>query len=374
MSTPPPPFEVLKRQTLSAQAAAAIRKSLLEGTWPEYLPSERRLCTLYQVSRPTIRKALQQLAREGLFDIRHGRRNRILVPPKNEEPIPHRLVVIVTPEHADRLALHISQSLWDMKLHLAKEGFVTEVVTCSIRGTGIQRQKLQSFLRQNPVFCCVLLSVSKEVQLWFSERSIPALVFGTLHPGVKLPSLDVDNRAVCRHATGLLLGKGHRRIALVMPQSSVAGYLVSEQGFLEAFAPYQQEPGIHASVVRHNDTAQNITVKLDALFKTKRAPTALLVTKRQHVFVVLVYLLKRGLSVPESVSLIARDSEHLFQLVSPTIAHYHVPVDALAQRLSRMMMQFIAEGRLPSEPNLIIPEYFPGETVKAPARSSVTAP
>lgn len=365
MSNPSPFFEIPKRQSLTTQVAAAIRKSITDGAWTEYLPSERRLCALLQISRPTIRTALQLLAKEGLIEIRHGRRNRLLMQARVATEPHNRLVLIVTPENSSGLSLSISRGLSEMKFHLAEQGFTTEVVTCPTRGAGAQRQKLDSFIRQNPVFCCVLLSVSKDLQIWFSGQSIPTLVFGTIHPGVKLPSLDIDHRAVCRHCTGLLLGKGHRKIAFVVPQSSVAGYLVSEQGFHEAFAPYDRQPNLHASVVRHNGTAQNITVKLDALFKTKRAPTAILVAKPQHVFVVLIYLLKRGYAVPEDVSLVARDSDYLFGVVSPAIAHYLIPDDAFAQRLSRMMMQLVADGHLPPEPNFIIPKFVPGETIKA---------
>jgi len=364
MSNIPPFFEIPKRQSLSAQAAGAIRKTIADGIWPEFLPSERRLCTMFQISRPTIRTALRLLAKDRLIDIQHGRRNRVLVRPNEPKGPPNRLVLIITPEPTRHMSLFTSQSISDMKVHLAERGFTTEIMICQARGAGAQRRKLDAFIRQNPVFCCVLLSVSKELQQWFSAHSIPALVLGSCHPDVKLPSLDVDHRSVCRHAAGLLLGKGHRRIALVVPHSGVAGYLVSEQGFKEAIGQHGDPSEAHATIVRHNGTARNITAKLDALFNSKHAPTAILVAKPQHVYIVIIYLLKRGLSVPDTVSLIARDPDYIFETVSPAIAHYYVADDAFAHRLSRLMEQLVTHGHLPPEPNLIFPKYFAGETVK----------
>jgi DNA-binding LacI/PurR family transcriptional regulator len=50
---------------------------------------------------------------------------------------------------------------------------------------------------------------------------------------LNLPFRDLDHRAICRHAAGILLGLGHRKLALVMQKSRRAGDLESEAGFLE---------------------------------------------------------------------------------------------------------------------------------------------
>lgn len=358
-------FELPQRHSLAAQAAAAMRKAIEEGEWQDYVPSERRLSELFQISRPTVRTALHLLAKEGLLEIRQGRRNRLCGGVKSATVPRSRLVLLVTSEQLGHMSLAISQSISEMKLHLAEHGFITEMMVCPDRGSGAQRRKLALFVQQNRVFCCVLLSVSVELQKWFYGRSIPAMVFGSCHPEVRLPHLDIDYRSVCRHATGVLLGKGHRRIALVVPHSEVAGYLVSEQGFNEAVAQHRERGDeVVATIVRHNGTAQNIGTKLDAAFRSDRAPTALLVAKPLYVQFVIVYLLTRGLAMPGQVSLISRDYDRLFETVSPTISHYSLPHDTFAHRLSRLMVQMVTQGFLPAEPNLIQPKYFPGETVK----------
>ena len=44
------------------------------------LPSERELMLAYEVGRPAIREAMQDLQRRGLLEIRHGRRARVAAP------------------------------------------------------------------------------------------------------------------------------------------------------------------------------------------------------------------------------------------------------------------------------------------------------
>jgi len=358
-------FDIPKRLSLSAQAAASIRKAIDEGTWNECLPSERRLCELFQVSRPTIRTALHLLAKEGLLEIRQGRRNRLLGKPNGTTEHHNQLIGLVTHEPVSQVALSSYQGISEMRSHLAAHGFTTEVLVCPPRSARAQCRKLEEFVRRNRVFCCVLLSVSKELQEWFAAHSIPALVLGSCHPEVRLPSLDVDYRSVCRHAAGIFLSKGHRRIALLVPNSGVAGDLASEEGFHEAVEQRTLHENVRALVVRHNGTAQNINAKLDALFSSSHPPTALLIAKPQHVFIVIVYLLKRGLTVPDTVSVMARDHDHIFGTVIPPISHYTFEEGGFADRLSRLMLQMVSQGYLTAEPSLIFPTYFPGGTVRS---------
>ena len=361
MSSLPAALGLPRRHALSAQTADAIRKGIEAATWREFLPGERRLCELFQVSRPTVRTALRELAKGGVIAIRHGCRNRILAVRGGPAAPRSRLVVLVSHQPISHAPLAAYQGISEMRAHLAEHGFTTEVLVCPAATFGSQRRKLEAFLRQNRVLCFVLLSLGKELQEWFARHSIPALVLGSCHPAVKLPSLDVDYRTVCRHAAGVLRGKGHRRIAFVVPNSNVAGDLVSEEGFREG-ATRRPLPADHAAlIVRHNGTPANLNATLDTLFASPDPPTALLVAKPQHVFFVMVYLLRRGKRVPESVSLIARDHDQLFENL---IAHYRFEGEAFSHRLSRLMLQLVGHGPLPAEPHLILPRYVASSTVR----------
>ena len=231
-----------------------------------------------------------------------------------------------------------------------------------------QRKKLEDFVRQNRVFCCVILSVSKDLQEWFAQHSVPALVLGSCHHSIKLPSLDVDYRSVCRHAAGIFLSQGHRQIALVVPGTRVAGDIASEEGFVEGVESRPSKDNDQAIIVRHDGTARSIGIKLDTLFKSRKPPTALLVAKPQDVFSVIIYLLSHGLSVPHTISLMARDYDHSFETVSPSIAHYSFGEETLPHRLSRLILQMVNQGYLSPEPSLIFPKYIPGGTVKRLAK------
>lgn len=353
-------LEIPRRISLSSQIAAAIRKGIEDRVWVDYLPGERRLCETFQASRPTVRAALGALAKDGWFEIQQGRRNRIRARGRSRtRDAARRSVGIIVHQPYSQLGATLTQGLSEMRVHLAEQGFSSEIYVCPAHSSRATQRGLEAFLRQNRVSCCVLVSASRVVQRWFSDRSIPALVLGSCHPSVKLPSLDVDYRAVCHHAAGVFLAKGHRNIAFVVPDLGTAGDLASEQSFREAV----EQKGGRAMIVRHKSTALSITAKLDALFRSAHPPTALLVARTPFVFIVIMHLLNRGLGVPHAVSFIARDSEAMFEKVEPPVAHYSFKPDAYIRQLCRLVLQMTTERPVP-RPTLIVPKFFPGKTVK----------
>ena len=72
-------LEIPRRISLSSQIAAAIRKGIEDGIWEGSLPGERRLCELFQASRPTIHAALRARAslRHLVTSRTHPSRSRI---------------------------------------------------------------------------------------------------------------------------------------------------------------------------------------------------------------------------------------------------------------------------------------------------------
>src|SRR5260221_1952215 len=77
MSSPSETLGLPQRVSLTAQVAAAVRRGIEQGTWREIIPGERRMCELFQVSRPTVRAAFRLLAKEGILESHHGRINCI---------------------------------------------------------------------------------------------------------------------------------------------------------------------------------------------------------------------------------------------------------------------------------------------------------
>jgi len=73
-----------QRHSLVGQAAAYLKTAIAAGQWRGWLPAERTLCEMLQVSRSTLRRALAQLQRDAVVRAEHGAGNRIL--PRSSRP------------------------------------------------------------------------------------------------------------------------------------------------------------------------------------------------------------------------------------------------------------------------------------------------
>lgn len=354
-----------QRQSLVAQTAAAIRKGLEDGVWKEYLPGARRLSKSLQVSRPTVQSALKLLAKDGTVEISHGRRIRVRVfAGGRRKAAPRQMVAVITSEPMSEFHSQARRMISETRAQLAEIGFNTEILVCGSASPRSQIRKIVSFLGQNRIACCLLTGVSRAVQQWFSDRDLPALVLGSCNPSVRLPSVDIDYEAVCRHSAGVFLRHGHRRMALVAAKSDLPGMIAGEKGFLDA-ARKAHERGANAVVLRHNGTTPNICARLEALMNAPQPPTALLVAHPQHALVVLVHLLKRGFDVPGDVSLIARDEDAMFDSLNPPVAHYKYD-EVFVRLITRTIRQLVTEKYLNPQSHLISPQFFQGATLREP--------
>lgn len=80
------PEKPIKRRKLSDDVQERLLEMISGADFDpgDPLPSERELMRAYSVGRPAIREALQNLARMGLVEIKHGERPRIAQPSFNE--------------------------------------------------------------------------------------------------------------------------------------------------------------------------------------------------------------------------------------------------------------------------------------------------
>ncbi|GAA1923911.1 GntR family transcriptional regulator [Microbacterium aoyamense] len=75
MNAPSPALTSARAEPVWQRAAHAVERRIGDGTWPHgtRLPSERELCIDLDVSRVTLRRALNDLERHGLISARRGR-------------------------------------------------------------------------------------------------------------------------------------------------------------------------------------------------------------------------------------------------------------------------------------------------------------
>lgn len=350
---------MLRRASLAESAAQVLLAQLDAGRWSDFLPGERFLCEQLQISRPTLRQALQVLERKGRLEVTPGRQRRIIGRRATGIPASRRQVIGVL-SSLPMQALPPFVLFWidEVRSDLAKAGYQLEFHGNAPCATRHPARTLERLVHGAPASVWILLLTAPPVQRWFQERKLPCLVAGSCAPEVSLPSVDVDYRATCRHAVGVFRRSGHVRLALVIPAGGLVGDAASEAGFLDV-----ADNGPPPLILRHDGTPEDIVHKVGNCLRAPCPPTGFLVARSAHVLTVLTWLLRRGCQLPSKVALISRDDDAFLDFVTPRVARYSSNPVVFARRVSGAVLQMARSGSAPVRPIRQMPKFLPGETV-----------
>lgn len=355
-----------KRTSLITQVADALRAEVLRGAWFRWLPTERELCQSLHVSRNTCRSALRALYREGMLEAVHARGIRI----KRRRNCPtrpalrrDRSIGLVVPDNICRLEPRnsllieeIQAELYDMQVRLQ----LHINPACYRHNPGPALEKL---VKRNRHDCWILMQSQRPLQRWFGQRKLRCLVTGSNYSDIKLPSIDYDYRAICRHAAGTLLSLGHRRLVLLNRSLRAAGDLESETGFFEGVRNSSYER-VEARLAYHDDNLKSVSNVIKNLILCRRPPTGIVIANSFSYLSVLTVILRSGLRVPDDISLISRDDDPFLTHVDPEPARYLFDSSSLAHKTIHMMRSLLDQGVAKHESVRVVPRFITGGSMR----------
>jgi DNA-binding LacI/PurR family transcriptional regulator len=354
-------LQLPQRQSLVSETARSLRENIEAGHWQDYLPGEREMCDLLQVSRRTLRAALEELQRHGMLSVQGRQRRKILNPTQVIDPKPtQRVIGILTPGSFLSMPSPIAYVMETLRAKLSAAGYDVRFHAAPGCYTGSPSRGLRPFISAHPASAWLVLSAEATMQRWFTSQNIPCLILGSTIPGIHLPSVDADFHAACRHAGALLWRKGHRRIALVLPDSLLGGDFASAAGLREAL---EQMPGAALKILHHDTTTPGLCRVIDESLNSAKPPTAYIVGRSAHVLTVMMHLMRRGKRIPQDVAVLARDSDPILESTSPRVSRYASEPKLLAARLITALKHLADHGTLSTPTVRLMPVYVAGETL-----------
>lgn len=357
---PPPPSSLPKRLSLIAQTVDSLREGIRSGHWQTQLPGERKLCVELQVGRNTLRSALKELERSGHLEVSSSRQRRIKAKARKKYSNKQQVVGIISPSSQLEMGPRSLLLLDALRNTFSQTGFSMDFHADRSCYSARPSRALKKMVDQSPASIWLLFSSKDPTERWFIKQKIPCMVIGSSRPDITLPSFDIDHRALCHHAGGLLLRKGHRRIALILPKDAFGGEADSEQGLREAVG---HSKNTVVNLLSHDESANHLCSLLDETLALPNPPTAFLVARAKHSLAVTVHLLRRGLRIPQDVAVVSTDDDPVLNSISPALTRYTMDAERFARRLTLAARQLTESGILPTHAIRLMPEFLPGETV-----------
>lgn len=348
-------MDLPRRTSLVAETVRVLRAGINRGEWRESLPGERTLCERLRVSRSTLRQALALLQRQGLVSVRQGRIRRVRSGLRTVRRASRSILLLsVQPMILQRPATaYYAQAL---QSHLLAAGHHLEIRIEPRLAHRNPAALLETFAQEEPA-AWLLLSLPAVVQTWFQARQLPALVIGSCHIGVSLPSFQLDLEAVCRHAAGLLRARGHRSLALLRHRVVTAGMKASECGFIVGAGDARTR------ILTHDGDPSGLCRVLDRALAAAHPPTGIVVCDAAYALGAASHLLARGLRLPRDLSLISRDHDDPLEYFQPALTRYDHGKAVFIRRMARLACRLASQEGLPVRDYRTMPSHIPGATL-----------
>ena len=349
--------------TITEQVSACIRQDLLNGRWVETLPGRDQLSRELEVNHKTVDAALVLLENEGvLINQGAGRKRRIRMPDDGYQKPALRVAFLhdAPPDRTDQWVLAMQQRLLD----LGHKPFSAKKSLTELR---MDPSRIAGMIKRTSADAWLVTAGSREVLEWFAQQEMPSFSLFGNRIGVSIAGTGPDKSPPLAEATRHLIELGHSRISLICRRQIRLPYPArGVQAVLNELDAVGIDSGPF-NLPDWMDSAEGFRNCLDSLFKIT-PPTALILDEPFLFHAGFHYLVRKGLRVPEDVSLICTDPDPTFAWCRPSVAHVNWDYNLVVRRFIRWVNS-LASGKEDRRQTFTKAEYVRGETVgPAPSR------
>lgn len=304
--------------SISDQVADHLQKEILRGRWAGIMPGKHQIAAELGVNNKTVEAALRQLEKCGLLIAQGAGRNR--------------KIAEVAPSHSRslRIAVFPNEGTQDQKydyfiemVHaLENAGHQVVLASKSLTKLKFEIPRVMAMVQQTPADAWIVCAGSRAVLEWFASQPIPAFALFGHRIGIRIPGISPDKPPAIQKATRHLIELGHTRIVLLcrkIRRLPTPG--LSETVFLQTLTSHGCPVGDY-NLPDWEESNVGFQDCLASLFRVT-PPTALIVDEAEYYVAAMQFLLRRGIRVPEDVSMICTDDD-------PSFAHCHPPVSCIA--------------------------------------------
>lgn len=347
--------------SLHVQLHNQLRRLIVSERWRygERIPTETQLSKHLDISRTTVRIALQRIEVEGLIKRTAGRGTFVVYQPQDH--VASRSIGYVTRSFHNEIH---SILLSSAETELRSAGY--QVIFSNARGNAEETRTLQQLLDDNVAGLMIWANANptaatKSLLREYQRREIPVVFVDRPIPGVEADYVASDNFGGAYNIVKHLIELGHRQIAFLMPNISNLqpiddrhrGYLAAlqEHGLL-AYLPWKiNSPNRHEFFETdiYDLVGEDSKLIVDQVVRHMNAvdptPTAVVCINDILAIVTISALQKIGYAVPDDVSVVGFDDISM-------ASHISVPLTTVSQNafeLGKVASQVVIErlrGRL----------------------------
>ncbi len=358
------PLSLLNRVILDASGDLPLHAQLRRGLQSiiekrcddgQKFYTEPQLIQHLRVSQSTVRRALLDLAREGLLLRRVAKGS---------------FVRKRTPVVAQAFTVNVFLPEWSSGFLVAMlKAFYTECKRKNWRMRSLHTHQGDNFAENHRMVegkpeqqGIILLANESSLTLgltdFFHQQSYQVVNIDCLIPDYPGPFVGTDNQAVVQIALDHLVGLGHERIAFFINEPEEHGNVIERARLFEEEAARRgltRARVFHCSTHFYEDSYEAAYRKMPELMNGPHRPTAIFAMSDPGAWAALKWLAEKRIKVPEEVSVLGFSDDRPSRFTHPgltTIAH---PVGEIAATALRLFTEPPdAEARYFLPPRLVL--------------------
>ncbi len=332
-----PMYMIVKEYILSK-----IKKGELSPE--DRIPSEKELMDLFQVSRITVRKAIDELAIEGYIYRLQGIGAFVQKPSPKISVVSSKLIGVFLTTASDVLSVGILRGLEE---YLSTLGF-HPVVQFSDDDENSEKEKLDRLLQLQVAGFIIfphLCSLSDQTLLDLVKQKKPLVFVDRTIEGLQYHSVQSDNQKGAYDLTKhLLQAHGYKKIAFVswesIKVSSVRERFHGAKKACDEFGGTVQLLQIERSKI---STLHQIVEKFDAIF----ACTDLLAVE------IISHLQTYNIKIPEEIAVVGFDDRPFSEFIQPKLTTVRQYPEKIGEKAAAVLISLLAWNNIEEQTHYI---------------------
>jgi LacI family transcriptional regulator len=254
---------------------------------------------------------------------------------------------IINPSHREFVADYI----YGMEREASRCGYTLEVSSIEGFSPDAIRKQLE------PGTLCGLVVLGTELNdadfSFFSGLAVPLVFIDTFNPYLDFDYVDMNNEASVYQAVSYLRQCGHTDIGLVKSSVETRNFRLREKAFMDSLEVLGLDPAQARVFAIDSTYEQGFHDMVKLLGDEKKIPAALFCVNDIIAYACKKALEKKGLTVPDDVSLVGFDDLPGNIYINPPLTSVKVSKRFIGEQAMQLLINRIQDARRPSEKVLV---------------------
>ena len=333
-----------KYETVIAWVTEGIESGALR--YGEKLPSEKELAERFGVSRQTVRRALEDLNRDGIVESRKG--SGTYAAATGRRRTEEKLTIAAMLTYVDTYIF--PSIIKGMESEISREENVLQI-TMNDNTAEKERRILQDFVRMGSIDGLIAEAVRSslpnpnlDLYRQLEKAGIPVLFVNSWYDGLDIPHVSMDDRMAGYRAAKHLLECGHTRIGGVFKSDDGQGRL-RYAGYTRALME-KEIPVKDSRVIWMDSEEIREPGEVSEKILRRLQDCTACVCYNDEIACKLVNILKgAGRGVPDDISIIGIDNSAFAQFCAVPPTSVVNPVEELGRTAARKITDRIVHGQ-----------------------------